>query len=156
MSTLHLGPAKSLCVLAAMLLTPALLSADTPKFSGNWQMDTAKSQVVDGRVVTLVLDASEAAVKITQTVKDKAGQESSTQFTVTIGKECEYVEGTHKSKVVAWYAGPSLNVVKSDGPQGDVANQWTLQLSPDQNSLTLTLSHIDPSGKDETLVFNRK
>lgn len=141
---------------SAILAAPALLRADAPKFTGTWQMNVPKSQVADGRVMTLVLEASETVVKVSQTVKDKAGQETSTQFNVTFGKECEYTEGTHKSKVVAWYAGPSLNVVKSDGPPGDVANQWTLQLSPDQNTLTLTLSHIDPSGKDEVLVFDRK
>ena len=143
-------------LLSAALFLPALSRADSPKFTGTWQMNVPKSQVADGRVVTLVLDASATVVKVAQTVKDKTGQETSTQFNVTLGKECEYDEGSHKSKLVAWYAGPSLNVVKSDGPPGDVANQWTLQLSPDQNTLTLTLSHIDPSAKDEVLVFDRK
>jgi hypothetical protein len=143
-------------VFAALLVAPVLLCADSPKFSGTWQMNAAKSQVADGRVVTLVIDASESVVKVGQTVKDKAGQETATQFTVTIGKECEYAEGSHKSKLVAWYAGPALDIVKSDGPAGDVANQWALQLSPDGNTLTLTFSHIDPSAKDETLVFDRK
>ncbi len=156
MSTFRLCAAKSLSLCVAALLLPLISSAEAPKFTGTWHMNVAKSQVADGRVVTLVLAASETVIKVSQTVKDKAGQETATQFTVTVGKECEYDEGSHKSKVVAWYAGPSLNVVKSDGPQGDVANQWQLQLSPDQNSLTLTLSHIDPSGKDEILVFDRK
>jgi hypothetical protein len=143
-------------LLSAVLLTPAMCRAQTPKFTGTWQMNVPKSQVADGRVVTLVIDASATNVKVGQTSKDKAGQETSTQFTVIVGKECEYDEGSHKSKLVAWYAGPALDVVKSEGPPGDVANQWTLQLSPDQNTLTLTLSHIDPSAKDETLVFDRK
>lgn len=143
-------------VFAALLVAPVLLCADSPKFSGKWEMNAAKSQVADGRVVTLVLDASEAVVKVSQNVKDKAGKETASQFTVTMGKECEYDEGSHKSKLVAWYAGPSLDIVKSDGPPGDVADQWTLQLSPDQNTLTLTLSHVDPAAKDEVLIFDRK
>ena len=143
-------------VFAALLLASIVVCADSPKFSGNWQMDGAKSQVADGRVVTLVINASDTLVKVAQTVKDKAGRETSTEFSVTVGKECEYAEGGHKSKLVAWYAGPSLDIVKSDGPAGDVADQWALQLSPDQNTLTLTLSHIDPSAKDEVLVFDRK
>ena len=147
---------RSVAMLATVLLVPAAVRADAPKFSGSWQMDEAKSQVADGRVVTLVIDASETVVKIGQTIKTKAGQESSTQFSVTMGKECDYNEGSHKSKLVAWYAGPSLNIVKSDGPPGDIANQWVLQLSPDQKTLTLTFSHVDPAGKDETLVFSRK
>lgn len=148
--------ARFVLLLSAVLLLPAMSRAQTPKFTGTWQMNVPKSQVADGRIVTLVIDASATSVKVSQTSKDKAGQETSTQFTVIVGKECEYDEGSHKSKLVAWYAGPALDVVKSEGPPGDVANQWTLQLSPDQNTLTLTLSHIDPSAKDETLVFDRK
>ncbi|MBV8072613.1 MAG: hypothetical protein JO270_22105 [Acidobacteriaceae bacterium] len=156
MCKFHARRRRSVPLLAAVLLVPVIMRADAPKFTGTWQMDEAKSQVADGRVVTLVLDASDTLVKITQTIKTKAGQESSTQFSVTMGKECDYNEGSHKSKLVAWYAGPSLNIVKSDGPPGDIANQWVLQLSPDQKTLTLTFSHVDPAGKDETLVFNRK
>lgn len=79
------------------------------------------------------------------------------EFTcATNGKECEFDEGGHKSKVSLYFNGPVLVVFKTDGPENDSASQWNMQLGPDGKLLTVTVSHILPAGKDETLVFDKK
>ena len=142
--------------LLALVLAPTLLVADSTNFSGTWELDPAKSQVTDGRTVTLLIETLPASFKITSTVRDKNGQETSTEFACGFGKECQFSEGSHKSKIMAWYDGPALTVCKTEGPATDVANEWKLELSPDKKTLTVTVSHLDPNGKEETLVFDKK
>jgi hypothetical protein len=142
--------------LLTFVFAPALVRADATNFTGTWEMDAAKSQVADGRTVTLVIETLAATYKIDRTVREKGGQETSTQFACGFGKECEFSEGSHKSKIMAWYDGPSLTVCKTGGPAADVSNEWKLELSPDKKTLTVTVSHLDPNGKDETLVFDKK
>jgi hypothetical protein len=55
-----------------------------------------------------------------------------------------------------WFSGDSLNVAKTDGPAGDVVDEWKLQTSPDKKSLTLGVTHIDPDAPAETLLFSKK
>ncbi len=152
---------RALCLLGAgafvsFVLLSGLAAADNTDFTGTWEMVPAKSQVPDGRTVTLVIETLAAKYKVTSTVHDKAGHEISTAFACGFGKECEFSEGNHKSKIMAWYDGPALTLCKTQGPEGDVSNEWKLELSPDKKTLTLTLQHMEPNGKDETLVFEKK
>ena len=84
--------------LTFVLAAPTLLAADATNFTGTWEMDPAKSQVTDGRTVTLVIETLAATYKITSTVHEKGGQETSTQFACGFGKECEFSEGSHDRK----------------------------------------------------------
>jgi hypothetical protein len=149
----------ALAGLAAPLLFPLLLSADsaTPNFTGAWQMDPAKSQVEDGRLVNLTIENVSNQIKMIRVVHEKDGKEVTSQFVCgTGGTECEYDEGGHKAKVSLWYNGPALVVLKTDGPKEDASDEWTLKLSPDAHTLTVALEHIDPTSKEETLVFSKK
>ena len=141
------------------LLFPLLLSADSgrPNFSGAWQMDSAKSQVEDGRAVTLTIESISDKIKLVRVVREKDGKEVTSKFVcATSGGDCEFDEGDRKAKVSLWYDGNALIVLKTDGPKEDAVTQWKLQLTPDPNTLTIDLTHIDPTSKAETIVFSKK
>jgi hypothetical protein len=142
--------------LCSMLLAAAL-SAQQKNMDGSWQMDTAKSHVSDGRVVTLTITSAAGGIKMTMKTVKKDGQEVISEFTSKLdGKPCDFAEGTHKSQLTAWYNGPALNATKEGGPAGDVTSAWKFELAPDKQTLTMTISHYDPAGDDETLVFVKK
>jgi hypothetical protein len=143
-------------VLGCAPFVAATLWAQTPNMTGTWQMDPAKSTVTDGRSVTLIVESTAGKIKLGATIHDKAGHDMTADFTCAPdGKECEFREGEHKSKMSMWFAGDSLNVAKTDGPVGDVVNEWKLQMSSGGKVLTLTVTHIDPTASDETLVFGK-
>jgi hypothetical protein len=149
----------ALAALAASLLVPLLVSADSgnPNFTGTWQMDATKSQVIDGRLVTLTIEKVSDKLKMVRVVRAKDGREVTSQFVCgTGGTECEYDEGGHKAKVSVWYNGPALVVLKTEGLKEDASDEWTMKLSPDTHTLTVALEHIDPTGKNETLVFSKQ
>lgn len=148
----------ALALLAAPLLFALPLRAnDKPTLTGDWQLDAAKSQIQDGKTMTLSIDNSSPKIKMVQVVRDKDGKELTYEFTCEAGGgECQFDDAGHKAKVTLWYSGPSLVVLTTEGPKEDASNEWTLKISPDQKTLTLELEHIDPAGKVETLVFNKK
>jgi hypothetical protein len=149
----------ALAGLAAPLVFPFLLSADSgnPNFTGNWQMDAAKSQVEDGRLVNLSIENVSNKIKMIRVVREKDGKEVTSQFVCgTGGTECEYDVGGHKAKVSLWYNGPALVVLKTEGPKEDASDEWTMKLSSDTHTLTVGLEHIDPTSKEETLVFSKQ
>jgi hypothetical protein len=144
-------------VIVAGMLTAAVLSAQTPNMSGTWEMDEAKSNVSDGRTMALVIQSVANKIKLDATIHDKSGKETTAEFTCAPdGKECEFTEGGHKSKMSMWFMGDSLNVAKTDGPPGDVVDEWKLQMSSQGKVLTLLVTHIEPAGPDETFVFEKK
>jgi hypothetical protein len=149
----------ALAGLAAPLLFSLVVSADsgTPNLTGSWQMDPAKSQVEDGRLVSLTIENVSNKIKMVRVVRAKDGKEVTSQFVCGLGgKECEYDGGGYKAKVSLWYNGPALVVLKTDGPKEDASDEWTFKLSPDSHTLTVALEHIDPTSKDETLVFSKQ
>jgi hypothetical protein len=146
-----------LSVLAGVVLLSGSLSAQTPNFAGNWQMDPAKSQVSDGRLVLLIIESAGNKFKVSATIRDKGGKETASDFICAPdGKECAFNEGGHKSKLSMWFSGDALNLAKTDGPPGDVVDMWKLETSSGGKVLTLSLEHVDPNGPKETLVFAKK
>jgi hypothetical protein len=146
-----------LAEIVGLLLTATALSAQTPNMSGTWEMDAGKSHVSDGRTITLAIESVTNKLKVDSIMHDKGGKEINADFTCAPdGKECEFNEGGHKSKVSMWFSGDSLNVAKTDGPVGDVVDEWKLQMSTNGKVLTLAITHIDPDAPVETLVFNKK
>jgi hypothetical protein len=144
------------CV-ASLFFAAAILSAQQPKFDGNWQMDSAKSQVTDGRVVNLTIVTVADGIKMTIKTKKNDGEEVTSEFTSKLnGKACEMAEQGHTSKLTVWYNGPTLNACKENGPAGDVTSTWKFELSPDKQSMKMTINHLDPAANDETIVFNKK
>ena len=149
----------SAALAAPIVFSPLLALADSasPNFAGAWQMDPAKSQVEDGRLVTLTIENISKKLKMVRIVRDKDGKEATSQFVcATVGSECEFDEAGHKAKVSVWYNGPALVVLKTEGLKEDASDEWTMKLSPDTHTLTVALEHIDPTGKEETLVFSKK
>lgn len=142
----------------SLFVAALLLSAQQPNFDGTWQMDTAKSHVNDGRVVTLTIATSNDAIKMTFQTRKKDGQEVTSEFTSKLsdGKACEFAEGIHKSQLTVWYDGPTLNASKEKGPADDVTSGWKFELSPDTQTVKMTINHYEPAAEDETLVFTKK
>lgn len=148
-----------LAAFALPLFFLPVLSADSgrPNFVGAWQMDSAKSQVDDGRVVTLTIESVSDKIKLIRVVREKDGKEVTSKFVcATGGGDCEFDEGDRKAKVSLWYDGNALIVLKTDGPKEDAVTQWKMQLAPNPNTLTIDLTHIDPTSKAETIVFSKK
>ena len=142
--------------IAALAVTGAAW-AQAPNLTGTWEMDTTKSQVADGRSMSMVIAAVANKIKIDATVRDKSGKEATAAFICAPdGKECDFDEGGHKSKMSMWFSGAALNVAKTDGPPGDKINEWKLETSGEGKVLTLTVTHIEPASADETLVFSKK
>jgi hypothetical protein len=142
---------------AATLFFAALLSAQQRTFDGTWQMDSTKSHVSDGRVVTLSIATIDQSITMTMKSVKSDGQETTMEFTSKLnGKACEAAEGTHKSQVTMWYNGPTLNACKENGPVDDVTSVWKFELSPDKQTMTMTIHHYEPVADDETLVFTKK
>ena len=111
MRCFHLG----LAALAAPLLFSLVLSADSgrPDFSGAWQMNPTKSQIDDGRAVTLTIQKISDKIKLVRVVREKDGKEITSQFVcATSGGDCEFDEGEHKAKVSLWYDGKALIVLR--------------------------------------------
>jgi hypothetical protein len=149
----------ALTVFSVPLLIPLLASADSkpPNFTGAWQLDTAKSQVEDGRLVTLRIENVSDKIKMVRVVREKDGKEVTSQFVCgSDGTECEYDDGGQKAKVSLWYNGAALVVLKTNGSKEDTSDEWTMKLSSDTHTLTVGLEHIDPTGKEETLVFSKQ
>ena len=154
-----LFPAMKFLVRACIfsLFLSALLYAQQKSYEGSWQMDVAKSHVTDGRVVTLTVTSVANGIKMTMKTVKKDGQEVISEFTSKLnGKPCDFAEGTHMSQLTAWYNGPELNATKEGGPAGDVTSAWKFEIAPDKQTMTMTISHYDPAGADETLVFVKK
>jgi hypothetical protein len=142
---------------ASLFLAAALLSAQQRTFDGTWQMDTAKSHVSDGRVVTLMIATIDDGFKMTIKTRKSDGQETTSEFSGKFnGKAFEFAEGTHKSQLTVWYNGPTLNACKENGPVGDVTSVWKFELAPDKQSMTMKITHYEPAADDETLVFTKK
>jgi len=142
---------------ALWLCFAALGLAQQKGLDGSWQMDAAKSKVSDGRVVTLTVTNVANGIKMTMKTVKKDGQEVLSEFTSKLdGKPCDFAEGDHKSQLTAWFNGPALNATKEGGPAGDVTSAWKFEVSPDKQTMTMTISHYDPAGDDETLVFVKK
>lgn len=142
---------------ASLLVAAALVAAQQGSFDGTWQMDTEKSHVSDGRVVTLTIATADTGINITVNTRQKDGQETTSEFSSKLnGKACEFAEGTHKSQLTMWYNGPTLNASKESGPAGDVTSAWKFELAPDKQTMTMKINHYEPARDDETLVFTKK
>lgn len=150
---------------AAVLLWGAALFAgvvsgaapDRAQFAGTWTLDAGKSQLADSRGIILTLDLKGNVLNFAAAVK-RGSEATASKFScdTSSGIDCIFDEAGHNSKISVYFNGPALNFCKTDGPVGDVVTEWKLELSPGGDTLKATVSHVDPAGQDEVLVFTRK
>ncbi len=143
---------------AVLLFFSASVAMAQPKvFEGAWQMDAAKSKVLDGRVVTLTIVSVGDGVKMAFKIKKGSGPETASEFTSKLdGKTSDFAEGDHVSQVTVWYDGSCLNASKEKGPAGDVTSMWKWELAPDKQTMTMKINHYEPAADDEVLVFTKR
>jgi hypothetical protein len=155
---MKLSPLRTAMLAGAMVLSPLLWAQQTPNFTGTWQLDPAKSQAnVRDEAVTLTIQDNSPNIQFKRVARQAGGHESVSTFTCqTGGKECDFDENGHKAKVSLWYDGSALVILKTDGPKEDAVTQWRLELSPDGKTLSVVLTHIDPSENEEKLVFDKE
>jgi hypothetical protein len=148
---------RALAMFAAPIVACTAFAGSTPNFSGTWQLDAAKSPDAQGRSITYTIQDASGKITFTQVVHGADGKDVTSNFTCdTMGTQCDFNEGGQKAHVSLWFSGAALNIMKSDGPKEDSATQWKLELESGGNSLKVSLEHIDPAGKPETLVFSKK
>ncbi|HXR75714.1 MAG TPA: hypothetical protein VN737_07055 [Bryobacteraceae bacterium] len=151
--------ARSVCLALPLLVSGFLLADDTkPNFTGTWELDAAKSQMLrGGESIQLAIQDDSGKIHVIRTTHLADGKDVTTTFECTAdGTNCSYEDGGHKAQVSLWYNGPALVVLKTDGPSDDQVSQSKLVLSPDQSTLEMDVTHITPEGKAETMVFTKK
>jgi hypothetical protein len=158
----------SLCFsrVLVLLAVPMLLCTQSfaygnekPNFTGNWQLDSARSPDADGAAISLKITDSSGKLTFERSVKERGGKEVLSRFACsTTDNQCEFNENGHKAKVSFWYDGNKLVILKTDGPKEDATVERTLSLSPDGNTLTVQFANLDldKEGKAKTLVFSKQ
>ncbi len=142
---------------ASLLLSASLLFSQQKPIDGTWQMDAARSKVTDGRTMTLTVASGADGVKLTFKTRKSDGTESTSEVTNKLdGKPTDFDESGHKSQLTMWYSGAALNASKEKGPPTDITAMWKFELSPDKQTLTMTINHYEPAADDEVIVFTRK
>lgn len=150
-----------LCVLSvAFLLITGAPSANgdtTPNFSGTWQLDSSKSEGIQGAAITLVIKEEAGNIDFRRTLREGDGKEVVFSFVCgTAGSECDSDESGHKAKVSLWYAGSALMILKTEGPKQDATTERKLELSPEGKVLTVQFSNLAGTNKPEKLVFLKR
>lgn len=140
----------------AAMLAPAFAQNTKPQMSGVWEIDNAKSHVVDGRNVTMTIQQTPERLTVNEIIKTSSDTKN-IHFSCTIdATDCDFDEAGHKSKISLWYNGQELIACRTCGPVGDLVNEWHMRLSPDGNTLTIEVEHVDPPAGPELMVFNKK
>ena len=149
----------ALALLAASSFPLFALADQTapPDLSGTWLLDAAKSQARDADAITYTIEDASGKINFSRVTQERDGKNVTSKFSCdTVGTQCEFDEGSHKAKVSLWYDGSALVILKTDGPKDDSVTQWRLELSPDGKTLKVTLTHLEPTDKTESLVFDKK
>jgi hypothetical protein len=155
---------KSLCtVLFAIATLPTLgTAADKPNFSGDWKLNTAKSnfgQVPAPATYTRKVTHAEPSLTIedTQTGSPLGDQHDTRTFT-TDGKEISYQVNGSDVKATATWEDEALQINSKASVQGaEILFKDKMSLSGDGKTLTDALHVTTPQGElDVTLVFDKQ
>lgn len=127
-----------------------------PNLSGKWKIDEARTEPGPAsKDLVLVVERKGQDIRIEET-RGPNPKEDVSDFTCgTMGKECSMQDGGEQAKVSLYYSGPVLVVLKTQGRKSDAVEKRRISLSPEGDSLTVEITHIDPEGKAEKLVFSK-
>jgi hypothetical protein len=127
--------------IAVFLCSGAVWGAP-PSITGTWVLQSDKN-------VKLVIDQSDQKIH----VQEVEGNDLKEDYTCNLnGKDCDFKQEGHAAKVSLWHNGAKLVELVTRG--SDVVKR-RFTLAPDGNSLSVEMSRISPSGKNETFAYAR-
>ena len=144
----HIG---ILCVCFACTFPGWMNGQDSkPDFSGNWQLNSGKSELHSGQAATakLVIQQKGSSIHVIRTLKSADGKETLTEFNCTTdGKDCD-AKGT---KISLWYDGRDLVEMEV----GERVTKMHMTRAPDGKSIECDLSFISPQSEGDKLVLEK-
>lgn len=139
---------RTLCLF--FLSGTLLLAQDHPNFSGDWQLDTAKSEGAQAKAIQLAIKQDADTIAVTS---DEDGK--SLEFKcATNGQNCK--RKGEPGEVSLYYNGPILVELDMDGHNGERVIKKRLQLADGGKSMQVEVMRISPPGPSEKLVFAKK
>jgi hypothetical protein len=152
-----LYPLGSLMALVCLVAAPAAVAAsDHPDISGTWQLDPARSKNLESTSGTLTIQEDGGKLTYQRSLQGGNGKSLEAQFACTTdGADCKLKENGHTSKVSLWYNGPTLMMLKTNGPKNSETTERSFQLSPDGQTLTVHFSNLANSSDSAVLVFSK-
>jgi len=157
MMTRRLFAALFVCLMAG---SAAAVAADKPDFSGNWKLNTEKSDfgpMPKPGKVDFVIVHKDPAMDIKSTAVTQMGEVANEVKMTTDGKEFVNNAHGHEIKGTAVWDGRILLVTKKLDMQGTqivVKEKWTM--SEDGKSITQEISISSPQGElKQTAVLDK-
>ncbi len=141
-----------------LLLGVAVANADQdkPNLSGTWRLDQAGTNPDrTSKDLVLAIEENGRSIHIKETRGPNPKVDVSSLTCSTMGDECAMLDGGDKAQAFVYYNGPVLVVLKTHGRKGDSVEKRRLTLSPTGDSLVVEITHIEPQGKVEKLVFSK-
>ena len=123
---------------------------DRPNFTGNWQLDSSKSELHNVKLsdATWAIQESDNNIQLTLNEGGKAVVLKCT----TDGKDCS--ASGEKAKASFWYNGPMLVEMET---KGDHVTRYRLKLSDDGKTLRVETNSLVPKDDaTDVLVFTKK
>lgn len=138
-------------ILCLLLVSGAVsLAQDHPNFSGDWQLDNAKSQGAQAKAIQLAIKQDGDTISVTSEEDGK-----SLEFKcATNGQNCK--RKGEPGEVSMYYNGPVLVELDMEGHSGDHVIKKRLHLADDGKSMEIEVMPISPPGPAEKLVFAKK
>lgn len=158
---------RTLAVAATLLVAagaPAVVAAQSPNFSGRWELSPAKSNFGDMAAgaptkSTMVIVQSPGAVKVDQSMTTPQGDmKSATEYTLDGKQSTSSAPDGSPMTHTARMDGETLEIATKIAMQGaDIVRLGRWTLSPDRNTLTIDLNLTTPMGATKMkLVYDKK
>jgi hypothetical protein len=136
---------KILCLF--LLSGGVLLAQDHPNFSGDWKLDTAKSQSSGAKATELAIKQDGDTISVTTEEDGKPFEFKC----ATNGQNCK--RKGEPGEVSMYYNGPVLVELDMEGHNNDRVVKKRLRLGADGKSMEMELIPVNPPGPSEKLVF---
>lgn len=145
----HTG-ASCVCFVGILAFTAAAQDSK-PNFSGNWQLNSGKSELHSGKTSseTLKIEQKGSSIHVIRTAKASDGKETITEFNCTTdGKDCD-AKGI---KVSLWYDGKDLVEMEVGS---EVVTKTRMSLAPDGKSINSETSFISPQSDADKMYLEK-